>query len=102
MSEHLLEDERKLGAEHGIFTLALGWKTRDKKAGTPGDENFEAFVEAVVPGSLNQAEAEVGDSKVRRGRWLGINIPCPQRVGDLYSDLYKQVITALEGRGLST
>ena len=97
MNEQLLEDERKLGAEQGIFTLALGWKTRDKQAGTPGDESFEAFVESVVPGSLNQAEAEVGDSKVRRGRWLGTNIPCPQRVGDLY----KQVITALEARGLS-
>jgi hypothetical protein len=49
MSEHLLEDERKLGAEHGILTLALGWKTRDKKTGAPGDESFEAFVESVTP-----------------------------------------------------
>ena len=98
MSEQLLEDERKLGGEHGIFTLALGWKTRDKKTGTPGDESFEAFVESVTSGTLNEAEAEVGDSKVRQGRWIGTNMPCPERVGDLY----EQLIAALERRGLST
>jgi hypothetical protein len=40
----------------------------------------------------------VGDSKVRQGRWLGTNIPCPPQVGALY----EQLIAALEGRDLST
>jgi hypothetical protein len=55
-------------------------------------------VESEVPGLLNQAKDEVGDSKVRRGRWLATNTQWPQQVGDLYT----RVITALKQRGLSS
>lgn len=68
MDEDMFVEERELGAQHGIFTLAVGWKTADKAAHTPNDENFEAFVNAVMPGELDKAETEVGDSKVRQGR----------------------------------
>jgi energy-coupling factor transporter ATP-binding protein EcfA2 len=98
MNKRMLTDERKLGAGYGIFTLAVGWKTADKTAGTPNDESFEAFIDAVAPGLLDQAKAEVGESKVRRGRWLGANAPWPQQVGDLY----RQLVTALDQRGLKS
>jgi AAA domain, putative AbiEii toxin, Type IV TA system len=97
MDRRMFADERKLGAQVGIFTLARGWKTADKAAGTANEESFEAFVEAVAPGKLRQAEAEVGDSKVRRGRWLGTAVTCPPEVADLYG----QLITALGQRGLT-
>jgi hypothetical protein len=98
MNKRMLTDERKLGSEYGIFTLAVGWKTADKTAGTPNDESFEAFIDAVAPGLLDQAKAEVGESKVRRGRWLGANAPWPQQVGDLY----RQLVTTLDQRGLKS
>lgn len=96
MNGEVFTEERELGERYGIFTLARGWKTADKAARTPNDESFEAFVEAVAPGMLDQAEAEVGGSKVRRGRWLGTNVACPPDV----SDLYGNVITALDAKGL--
>jgi energy-coupling factor transporter ATP-binding protein EcfA2 len=97
MNKRMFTDERKLGAQAGIFTLARGWKTADKTAKTPNDESFEAFVEAVAPGKLGLAEADVGDSKVRRGRWLGAMVACPSGV----TDLYGRLITALGQRGLT-
>lgn len=36
---------------------------------------------------VRQAEDEVGDSKVRKGRWLGANVACPDEVADLYHRL---------------
>jgi hypothetical protein len=98
MDKATFDDERKLGGEYGIFSLAVGWNTGDKAMRRPGDESFEAFIDAVAPGTLDQAKAEAGDSKVRRGRWLGTNTPWPRQVGDLYVHL----ITALEQRGLSS
>jgi hypothetical protein len=88
-------EERELGEQQGIFTLARGWTTADKASKTPGDESFEAFVEAVAPGKLSQAETEVGDSKVRKGRWLGATLVCPTEVANLYS----RIITALGQHG---
>ena len=96
MNKRMFTDERKLGAQHGILTLAVGWKTANKITGTPNDESFEAFVDTVAPGALDGAKAEVGESKVRCGRWLGMNIPCPQQA----SGLYEQLIAALDQRGL--
>ncbi len=93
----MFAEERELGAQHGIFTLAVGWKTADKAAGTPNDESFEAFVNAAMPGELEKAKAEVGDSKVRQGRWLGSTTQCPQEVSDLYGEL----VAALGQRGLA-
>jgi Predicted ATP-dependent endonuclease of the OLD family len=98
MSPTLFDQERKLGSDHGIFTLARGWTTADKASGTPNDESFEVFVEAEAPGMLAQAQAAVGDSKVRQGRWVGRNAPCPSAVGDLY----QSVVTAFRRRGLTT
>jgi hypothetical protein len=97
MNRRMFTDERKMGAKHGIFTFALGWTTADKRAGTPGDESFETFVDSAAPGTLAKAKTEVGDSKVRRGRWIGTNTPWPQRVGELYA----QLVAALERQGLS-
>ncbi len=96
MNKRMFADERKLGARSGIFTLARGWKTADKATKTSNDESFEAFIDAVAPGELDKAKADVGDSKVRQGRWLGAVVPCPPQV----TNLYEQLITALGQRGL--
>ena len=74
MDPQTFTEERELGKQQGIFTLARGWTTSSKASNTPGDESFESFVEAVAPGKLRQAETEVGDSKVRKGRWLGTTL----------------------------
>jgi len=97
MNKRMFTDQRRLGAQSGIFTLARGWKTADKATKTPNDESFESFVEAVAPGMLGKAKAEAGDSKVRQGRWLGTMAPCPREV----TGLYGQLITALGQRGLA-
>lgn len=68
MNRRMFTDERKLAGRHGIFTLARGWTIPSKANKTLGDESFEAFVEGVASGKLQQAEDEVGDSKVRKGR----------------------------------
>lgn len=96
MSPHLFATQRALGREHGIFTLAIGWKTRDKDTGAPNNESFEVFVESVAPGQLARAREAVGESKVRQGRWLADNVGCPQKVSELYVELVK----VLEQRGL--
>lgn len=81
---------------HGIFTIASGWTRAGNKKGVAGDESFEAFAEAVAPGKLAEADAAVGSSKVRRGRWLAEEVTCPAEVEDLYRD----VLDALERRGM--
>lgn len=96
MNGELFEELKRKGAENGVFTLALGWKTADKTAGTPNDESFEAFIESVAPGKLYLAKAEVGDSKARRGRWLADNVSCPIEV----SSLYGRLVAGLKRRGL--
>jgi hypothetical protein len=97
MDRVVFDDARKLGEQFGIFTLARGWTTADKTNKTPGDESFETFIDAVAPSSLNQAKDEVGDSKVRKGRWLGANISCPREVADLYA----RMIIAFGRQGLT-
>lgn len=98
MDPQMFADERDLAARSGIFTLALGWKTADKTAKTPGDESFEAYLNAAAPGKLDQAKTEAGDSKVRRGRWLGTEVECPAEV----VALYPQLLAALRQRGLAS
>ena len=57
------------------------------------DESIEAFFALAVPGQLAKAKQEVGDSKIRKGRWIAQNTPCPPAV----NDLYRQVVVALQG-----
>jgi hypothetical protein len=49
MNATLFNELVRQGEGHGIFTLARGWILADKKAGTPGDESIEVFIEAVAP-----------------------------------------------------
>ena len=56
-------------------------------------ESIEAFFALAVPGQLAKAKQEVGDSKIRKGRWIAQNTPCPPAV----NDLYRQVVVALQG-----
>jgi Overcoming lysogenization defect protein-like, TOPRIM domain/AAA domain, putative AbiEii toxin, Type IV TA system len=72
---------------HGIFTLAPGWD-RTKTDGISA-ESFEAFVEATpeLAGQLAVAKREVGASKIRQGRWIAENHPCPTAVDQLYQDI---------------
>jgi hypothetical protein len=74
---------------YGIFTLAPDWD-RTKTDGISA-ESFEAFVEATpgLTGQLAVARAEVGDSKVRKGRWLAENHPCPAAIDELYADVLR-------------
>jgi hypothetical protein len=97
MNRRMFTDVRKQAGQHGIFTLARGWTTSSKATKTLGNESFEAFIESVAPGKLREAEDKVGDSKVRKGRWLGTNIACPAQVADLYD----QLVTALGRQGLT-
>lgn len=87
---------RDLGASHGVFTLALGWRVADKNTSQVNDESFEAFIESAVPGQLALAKVDVGASKVRQGRWLAENVGCPEAV----SALYMRIVASLGERGL--
>jgi ABC-type branched-subunit amino acid transport system ATPase component len=84
MTSELFEQQKQLGRERGVFTLACGWTT-----GAAGDDSFEVFIESVAPGRLAEAESAVGRSNVRKGRWLAENIDCPDAVADLYASLVK-------------
>ena len=90
-TELTFEEAVDVGRQYGIFTLARGWTRADKKNGIVGDESFEAFADRVAPGKLAEAAQVVGSSKVRRGRWLAENVPCPAEV----DGLYRQVLDAL-------
>jgi hypothetical protein len=81
-----------VGREHGVFTLAPGWTRADKKNGIVGDESFEAFAESVASEKFAEAKQLFPSSKVRRGRWLAENAPCPDEV----DVLYRQVLNSLE------
>jgi len=96
MSNEMFERERELAARHGIFTLANGWQTRINEALSTGDESFEFFLNRVLPGRLAKAFVEVGASKVRKGRWVAENNPCPEEVDALYGS----IISALRDRGM--
>ena len=91
MTDALFQEQKEIARENGVFTLALGWTTRDKQAGTQGDESFEAFLEAINPGKLSEAKGAVGLSKVRQGRWLAENLDCPANVAALYAALVRRL-----------
>jgi OLD-like protein len=84
MDSALFEKLVRQAEGHGIFTLAKGWTLADKKAGMPGDESIEVFIETVAPGLLAQARQEAGTSKVRRGRWVAEITDSPAEVDKLY------------------
>jgi predicted ATP-dependent endonuclease of OLD family len=98
MDTQVFDEEKMLGRAHGILTLAEGWKTADKSAGTPNEEGFEVFLESAAPGKLQEAKDAVGNSKVRMGLWIAENVPYPPEV----NDLYKQITTVLRQRGLAS
>lgn len=85
------EEVVTVGRDHGVFTLAAGWVRADKEKGIAGNESFEAFADRVVPDKFTEAKRLFPSSKVRRGRWLAENVPCPAEV----DGLYRQVLDAL-------
>ena len=84
MTVALWNEQVDLGARHGVFTLTT--------SSTGSAEAIEGFIEAAAPGKLAEAEAEVGRSKVRRGRWVAEQTDCPPEV----DDLYRQIVAALD------
>lgn len=66
MNQQMFAEERELGEQHGIFTLARGWTTASKANRTPGDESFEAFIEAVAPGKLRQQKTRSATARSAR------------------------------------
>jgi hypothetical protein len=88
MTQELFERQQALGRANGIFTLARGWTTANKKLGTAGDESFEAFLDVVAQGKLEEAASTVGPSKVRRGRWIAEIVSCPNEVAQCYSEMF--------------
>jgi hypothetical protein len=82
MTHDVWDKEVSLGRENGVFTLASGWEKEN--------ESFESFLERVVPGTQKEAVAEVGDSKVRAGRWIADHTPCPDEVDALYRQIVER------------
>jgi hypothetical protein len=97
MSATLFAKFVEIGRQHGVFALARGWAPRDKHEGTPGDESFEVFVDSVAPGLRQQAPSQVGNNKVRQGRWVAEQVDCPPPV----ADLYREILKALRSRGMA-
>lgn len=84
--------------DHGILTLASGWTTKDKAAGTAGDESFEVYLDRVLAGARDEAGHAVGKkSKVRQGLWIAENYPPPENI----SSLYRDCVQSLRNRGLA-
>ena len=80
MSKELWTEELSLGAKHGIYTLVSSWQG--------GEEDVESFFEKIAPGKLKEAAAEVGGgSKLRLGRWVAQDAPCPAEVDQLYEKI---------------
>ena len=84
MTQTLWDEQVDLGVRHGVFTLTTGW--------TGSGEAVEGFIENAAPGKLAEAEAEVGRSKIRRGRWVAQQTDCPPKV----DDLYRRIVAALD------
>jgi len=84
MAQALWDEQVDLGVRHGVFTLATSW--------TGSAEAVEAFIESAAPGKLAEARAEVGGSKIRKGRWVAQQTDCPSEVDDLYC----QIVDALD------
>jgi len=84
MTQALWEEQVALGARRGVFTLATSW--------TESGEAVEGFIEGTAPGKLAQAKAEVGESKIRKGRWVAQQTDCPAEI----DDLYRKIIATLD------
>jgi predicted ATPase len=84
MTEALWDEQVALGARHGVFTLTTSW--------TGSGEAVEGFIEGAAPGKLTEAKTEVGESKIRKGRWVAQQTDCPAEV----DDLYRQIVAALD------
>ncbi len=95
MDKELFGRLKDVGKKFGIFTLALGWNTGDKKNSIENDESFEAFMDSIWPGDLEKAKETVGTSKVLQGAWLAENNECPEAVKCLY-------VTILNSFGFET
>ncbi|MHB1718357.1 MAG: ATP-dependent nuclease [Acidimicrobiales bacterium] len=85
MTQELWDEQVDLGARHSVFTLTTSW--------TGSAEAVEAFIEGAAPGKLAKAKAEVGNSKIRKGRWVAQQTDCPPKV----DDLYRRIVAALDG-----
>jgi hypothetical protein len=85
MTEALWDEQVDLGVRHGVFTLATSW--------TGSAEAVEGFIEGAAPGKLAEAKAEVGDSKIRKGRWVAQQTDCPAEI----DDLYRQIVAGIDG-----
>jgi predicted ATPase len=86
MTQEIWDEQVALGVCHGVFTLTTSW--------TGSEEAVESFIEGAAPGKLAEAEAEVGKSKIRKGRWVAQETDCPSEV----DGLYRQIITVLDRR----
>ena len=83
MTQALWDEQVDLGARQGVLTVTTSW--------TGSGEAVEGFIEGAAPGKLAEAKAEVGDSKIRKGRWVAQQTDCPAEV----DDLYRQIVAAL-------
>ena len=84
MTQALWDEQVDLGVRHGVFTLATSW--------TGSAEAVEGFIEGAAPGKLAEAKAEVGESKIRKGRWVAQQTDCPAEI----DDLYRKIIATLD------
>ena len=76
---------RMLGATYGIYTLVGSRKG--------GEESVESFFEKAASGKLTEAAAEVGSgSKIRLGRWVAQETPCPKEIDQLYERLVERFV----------
>ncbi len=87
------KDLVRAGRDHGVFTLARGWTTADKKAGRLGDESLEAFLRTTMPDEFKEATKHVGQDKIRIARWFAANVSCPPEVSDLYRSIICHLCT---------
>jgi hypothetical protein len=84
MTQALWDEQVDLGVRHGVFTLATSW--------TGSAEAVEGFIEGAAPGKLAEAKAEVGESKIRKGRWVAQQTDCAAEI----DDLYRKIIATLD------
>ncbi len=84
MAQSLWDEQVALGVRHGVFTSTTSW--------TGSGEAVEGFIEGAAPGKLAEAKAEVGDSKIRKARWVAQQTDCPAEI----DDLYRQIVATLD------
>lgn len=82
----------EIGKDHGIFSLARGWRTK-KEVQDGGDESFEAYLASQpdLSAALESAKAAPPASKPRTGRLVGELTDCPSEVDQLYSRVLRHL-----------